>query len=183
MKENLKITDYSQPDFYHFSESTVTLANYAAEQVQEYQNLKVLDIGAGCGVLGLEFARKHGSVKSLHWVEPQTVFHHSLKKNDRGRDELVKGTKHLDDFYNESYDIILMNPPFYLLGSGRTPDNKSREQCHFWDISDEEAVKNYILAPKRFSKGAFILGRREVFQGEKKYLNQNEWITRLYPSE
>jgi tRNA1(Val) A37 N6-methylase TrmN6 len=78
---------------------------------------KMLDVGAGCGVVGLLVARDNPKI-TLEAVEKQEVFIHYAKTNAR-----VNGIEYKlyeGDFtsleIDEKYDYIVSNPPFYPSG-------------------------------------------------------------------
>ncbi len=75
---------------------------------------KVLDVGAGCGVVGLLVARDNPKV-TLEAVEPQTAFIHYATTNARVNKivyTMYEGN-FLDLDENNKYDYIVSNPPFY----------------------------------------------------------------------
>ena len=78
---------------------------------------KVLDVGAGCGVLGLLVARDNKKVE-LEAVEKQELFVELARTN--ARVNKINYTLHENDFLtlNDSvkYDYIISNPPFYPEG-------------------------------------------------------------------
>jgi len=78
---------------------------------------RVLDVGAGCGVVGLLVARDNKKV-TLKAVEKQAIFREYATINAR-----VNGIEldlHAGDFLEleseEKYDYIISNPPFYPEG-------------------------------------------------------------------
>jgi len=88
---------------------------------------KVLDVGAGCGVLGLLVARDNENV-SLEAVEKQTAFIEYAKTNARVNKIAYK--LHACDFlhFDEStkYDYIISNPPFYPDGVQKSENEMLR---------------------------------------------------------
>lgn len=78
---------------------------------------KVLDVGAGCGVVGLLVARDNEKVE-LEAVEKQDVFVEYASINARVNDISYK--IHKKDFLelqeDVKYDYIISNPPFYHEG-------------------------------------------------------------------
>jgi tRNA1Val (adenine37-N6)-methyltransferase len=78
---------------------------------------KVLDVGAGCGIVGLLVARDNSKIE-LEAVEKQNVFVHYAKTNAR----INKIAYHLHecDFLaldtKTKYDYVISNPPFYPNG-------------------------------------------------------------------
>jgi len=78
---------------------------------------RVLDVGAGCGVLGLLVARDNPDV-SLEAVEKQEVFSFYAKKNaEVNKIEYKLYECDFMEFRGEKkYDYIVSNPPFYPEG-------------------------------------------------------------------
>ncbi|WP_457749546.1 tRNA1(Val) (adenine(37)-N6)-methyltransferase [Sulfurimonas sp.] len=82
-----------------------------------YPKGRVLDVGAGCGIVGLLVARDNKKVV-LEAVEKQDVFQHFSKTNARVNN--IAYTLHECDFLEleeeNKYDYIISNPPFYPAG-------------------------------------------------------------------
>ncbi len=120
--------DYHQPDFYRFNEDSINLVKWIIEKKHHPQS--VLDLGAGCGVIGIELSR---SLKPevLTLVELQSNF---LKYLDTNCQLFVPSSTQysiqinaFSDFSSLSkYDLIVSNPPYYLPGRGEIPKNPNR---------------------------------------------------------
>ena len=84
---------------------------------------KVLDVGAGCGVVGLLVARDNKKVE-LEAVEKQEVFIHYATTNARVNE--IEYKMHRGSFLEleeeVKYDYIISNPPFYHDGAERSED-------------------------------------------------------------
>ncbi|OIP54911.1 MAG: methyltransferase [Helicobacteraceae bacterium CG2_30_36_10] len=84
---------------------------------------KVLDVGAGCGVVGLLVARDNKKVE-LEAVEKQEVFIHYATTN--ARVNKIEYKMHRGSFLeldeNLKYDYIISNPPFYHEGASKSED-------------------------------------------------------------
>jgi tRNA1Val (adenine37-N6)-methyltransferase len=82
---------------------------------------KMLDVGAGCGVVGLLVARDHPKVR-LEAVEKQAAFVEYATTN--ARVNKIEYTIHQCDFLEldevQKYDYIISNPPFYHEGASRS---------------------------------------------------------------
>ena len=78
---------------------------------------RVLDVGAGCGVVGLLVARDNPEL-ILEAVEKQEVFLHYAKTNARVNkiEYLLHEVDFLDFVPQQKYDFIISNPPFYPEG-------------------------------------------------------------------
>jgi len=78
---------------------------------------RVLDVGAGCGVVGLLVARDNKNV-SLEAVEKQEIFISYAKKN--AEVNKIEYKLHESDFLDficeKKYDYVISNPPFYPEG-------------------------------------------------------------------
>jgi len=81
----------------------------------------VLDVGAGCGVVGLLVARDNPQVK-LEAVEKQKDFIHYARTN--ARVNAIAYTLYEGDFLSldiqHKYDYIISNPPFYPSGAQKS---------------------------------------------------------------
>lgn len=86
-------------------------------------NGKVLDVGAGCGILGLLCARDFSHI-NLYAVEKQPLYVEYAQKNAVANN--IEYTIINSDFFDldghGSYDWIISNPPFYREGSARSND-------------------------------------------------------------
>jgi len=75
---------------------------------------KVLEVGGGCGVLGLLIKRDFPKI-DLTIVEKQKIMIEFIKKNLKENDieaNIVEGN-FLDIKANKEFDFIISNPPFY----------------------------------------------------------------------
>ena len=75
---------------------------------------KVLDVGAGCGIIGLLVARDNPKIE-LEAVEKQEIFQKYTQINADANKIDLKLYKHdfLDLDIANKYDYIISNPPFY----------------------------------------------------------------------
>ena len=84
---------------------------------------RVLDVGAGCGVVGLLVARDNKKVV-LEAVEKQAAFIHYATTN--ARVNKISYKMHEGDFLEldetHKYDYIISNPPFYPEGVQKSED-------------------------------------------------------------
>ncbi len=84
---------------------------------------RMLDVGAGCGIVGLLVARDNEKVE-LHAVEKQEIFVRYATKN--AEENKIAYTMHHTDFLDfqdaKGFDYIVSNPPFYHDGAARSED-------------------------------------------------------------
>lgn len=154
--------DYKQPPFYHFSRDSIELAHFCAEEVKEKKHLKVLDLAAGCGVVGLEFSFVHGSVQSLDAVELQQDFIPYLEKNFESffKEDRQIIHKDLKDFRPQrEYDIVLCNPPYYLDSESRVSKDLRKQKCHFLSQKSRDLLLEKMNFLSQAGSDVFFLGR------------------------
>ncbi|NPA66260.1 MAG: methyltransferase [Epsilonproteobacteria bacterium] len=102
---------YQPESGYCFNSDTIFLYDFISQFTPKGE---VLDVGAGCGVLGLLVARDFKKVK-ISGVEKQDILAKYAKKN--AQENGIEYTLHVNDFLaldeNKKYDYIISNPPFY----------------------------------------------------------------------
>lgn len=116
---------------YRFSIDPVLLAHF----VRLTQDENVLDLGAGCGVIGLILLyRARQRIQMLTAFELQAGLIERVRENIRINQfqeqmRVVGGDlKHIKQFLDpESFSSVVCNPPFYPVGSGRSSSNKEAE--------------------------------------------------------
>lgn len=122
--------DYSQPDFYRFNEDSLKLVNFITGKIM--QASRVIDLGSGCGVIGIELAQKM-TISEIHFLELQSIFKDYLETNislfipNSKSEVIISG---LGAFKSDlKYDLIVSNPPYFLPGAGQLGPNSHRNIC------------------------------------------------------
>ena len=112
---------------------------------------RVLDVGAGCGIVGLLVARDNEKVE-LEAVEKQETFVEYAKKNAQ-----VNGINYKiyhSDLnaleVDEKYDYIISNPPFYPSGAQKSSDEMLFQARYDVNLPMEQFFKkvSQLLKPK-----------------------------------
>lgn len=181
---------YQQPDFYSFSEDSVFLAKFAADFcLQNNLNIKnAIDLGAGCGVVGIEFFLSYPFLKSIQFVEKQEKFSSFLHENcssflkDKADYKII--IDEIENFSIQDIDLILMNPPYFLEGTHRVSPHPEKALCRsislvglkaiFESIFSQMNTQSYFIfcSPKNWKnllaqdikkKGIKIIKTREEF--------------------
>jgi len=152
---------------YRFSIDSVLVSHFADIR----KNEKILDLGTGCGVIGLILLFRHeGTISSLVGCEIQNNLVDIARKNSQENSyqdtfKIIHGdvvdTRQL--FTPESFSLVISNPPFFLPGTGRISINKEKQIArhqdrktlhHFLD-SAAYCVKNrgkvVLVYPAEFS--------------------------------
>ncbi|MCB9091704.1 MAG: RsmD family RNA methyltransferase [Halobacteriovoraceae bacterium] len=193
---------YLQPLFYHFSELSIALSNYAVENTYWNQgNSKiVLDLFSGCGVVLLEAISQSGiqNIAEAHFCEIQSDFIPYIEKNiKRVLGDSIKAVIHHKDFRNLellSVDLITGNIPFFDPQKNRVSSNPQKRVCHFrMDFSLLDLVekvndllsqtgKAYLALASEDSSELKDLLQDKGFQLEEKRISKDEIIIGFYRS-
>ena len=115
-------------DGYRFSVDAVL----AAQFLKPARGAEVLDLGAGCGIIGLIVMYRWGHrISRVHGLELQPRLQELARRNlaDNQWGETCRCLEGdvlqiLDHFPPESVDQVICNPPFYKCGNGRPSGNE-----------------------------------------------------------
>ena len=162
----MKEQDYKQPTFYHFSRDSIELVDYLCDRFKDKGALKVLDLCAGSGIVGIEFCLKYQQILKITFLEKQIEFLKDLEFNIQNfipnkLSQILN--KDFQDFSTEElFDLVICNPPFYLEGSARVSASNEKNICHF--MSEKEMIFLFDLFESLKSKGAevWFLGRPDL---------------------
>jgi tRNA1(Val) A37 N6-methylase TrmN6 len=130
--------DYSQPCFYKFNSDSFDLIDYVLKNIPTVH--AILDLGAGCGVIGIEIA-KRSSARHLTLVELQTEYKNYIEDNCKKflRDEtqVEIAISSFQDYQSvKKFDLIVCNPPYYLPGHGELPKIPQRALARTFLVDD-----------------------------------------------
>lgn len=138
--------DYLQPKFYRFSGDSLWLAEIASGSLGK-NPLSLLDIGSGCGVVGIEAANRTSSIQALTLLEPQQEFFKCLDSNIRLLKEncSVELVHSAVENYKTSkkFNLVLSNPPYFKSEAARISPNAKKAMCRsFLDIDLVKFLSN-----------------------------------------
>jgi tRNA1Val (adenine37-N6)-methyltransferase len=146
------MTFYQYKEGYRYNSDTVFLYNFIIRQ-----NLKgsVLDVGCGCGILGLLIKRDFAKI-DLTQIDIQERNITLTQKNAQANH--IKTDTIGDDFlvheFDKKFDFIISNPPFYHSGSLKSEDTSLYLSRHSDALAFDDFVKkSYKLLNHR---GSFI---------------------------
>ncbi|MFK5880829.1 MAG: methyltransferase [Sulfurospirillum sp.] len=139
-------------DSYRYNSDTIFLYNF----ITRY-NIKgsILDVGSGCGVLGLLIKRDFSNIK-LTQIEIQEKYATLCAKNAKinNLDSEIINDDFLNSSFEEKFDFIISNPPFYHSGSLKSENSSLLLSRHSDSLVFEEFAKKAHKTLK--PKGSFI---------------------------
>ncbi len=147
-----KLSFIQKKNGYRFSVDSVILCEFVKLKGFE----KILDIGCGCGVIGICLAYIYPKIE-VFAVEIQKSLFKLAKRNVElngmdGRISVIYGDirKIYKGMENE-FDVIVTNPPYRELGSGRiNPEDEKAIARHELCLSLEDlvSISFFVLKPK-----------------------------------
>jgi tRNA1(Val) A37 N6-methylase TrmN6 len=146
--------NYKQPDEYHFSLDSIRLAQFVATELQsrpDLGSLRILDLCAGCGVIGMELSWHLQAIRQIDFIEVQAIytdyFHQNLAHINRPELRCQWHLLNYDELHEKQwegkYDLIISNPPYFQLGHGVLSPSEFKNRCRFYLDS---SFQNYIRA-------------------------------------
>lgn len=155
------IQDYAQPSFYRFSDDSIFLVSKVLETENKNSYTHVLDLCAGCGVVGLEFS-KSVNIDYLDFIELQSSFTPFIEQNiqtfaSRSMKTMIYNTSFSRFEKINGYDLILSNPPYFNVNTSRSSENKERDICRRFIVDDYESFFNFVKRMLNVGGKAYFL--------------------------
>lgn len=162
---------YSQPEEYHFSLDSIEMpwevALHLRERMTEDNKEKkqspsdylrnsmrrwnVLDLCAGCGVIGFEMNFHVPQIQNIDFVEVQDVYlpHFETNKSkvqNAGEFRFLNLNyeKLLQPEFEKKYQLILCNPPYFKVEQGKQSPSEFKNRCRFFMDSTFEMLLQSI---------------------------------------
>lgn len=127
LSQDIKIIQ--KKEGYRFSLDAVLLANFAGIK----EGNRIIELGTGSGVVSLILAKKESRAKQILGVEIQTELAELAERNVK-LNHLTHKVKILkrdlkdlkEEFAPESFDLVLSNPPYRKIQSGKINPNPEK---------------------------------------------------------
>lgn len=159
---------YVQPEAYRFCQDSVIFPKFVADQLNGLDigpEFRALDIGAGCGVIGLELAHYVPALRNFDFLEIQADFQTYFEQNreivGRNQDPFrflrMNYADLLSEEFRESYDLVVSNPPYFMPGEGKLSPFEMKNRCRFFLDSDLPTLVRAISRILKPQGQAFVL--------------------------
>lgn len=195
---------YSQPSDYRFSHDSIELAQRVAAEIQQgsLTELRVLDLCAGCGVVGLELARLTTRPLAIDFIEVQNCYQSHFDRNvewikSSASNRLEKRALQTrwmemnyaampDDEFAAQYDVVVANPPYFDRERGKLPPSDFKARCRFFIDSDFATLLQTVSRVLRPNGSAYLLvrelddngvSREDTLDRELSPLGRWTWLT------
>jgi len=172
---------------YRFSVDAVLLAHFVTPEA----GARILDLGAGCGVVSLILAHRHPTA-SLVALEVQPRLAGAARRNTainglESRISIIEGDcRRIATLLPQgSFDVVAANPPYHPTGSGRhhpeTERSKARHEI-LGGISEMAQAAAFALKAGGRSAWVYPAMRSEILLSAlREYGLEPERLRRVYP--
>jgi len=155
-----RLNCYQYTSGYRFSLDAVLVSHFSTPK----SNDLILDLGSGCGVIGLILSYRHTAKQiKITGLEKQNDLVEITRKNiTLNRYSQTFDVVHGDVndirniFQPESFSRVITNPPFYLKNSGRQSANREAKTARHQDDTTLSSFINGAAYALR-NKGRFVL--------------------------
>ncbi|MEK7357683.1 MAG: methyltransferase [Bdellovibrionota bacterium] len=164
LEEKRYTQSYSQPESYRFCQDSVLAPLLIARDLGAVgASTRVLDLGAGCGVMGLELAHALPALEKIDFLEIQAEFRSHFEAN-RGT-TASEGFRFLEGHWKTlahaplaaSYDVVISNPPYFHADEGSLGPDSLSNRCRFFLDDSFDGYMRSVRAALKPGGRAYLL--------------------------
>ncbi|MES2963920.1 MAG: methyltransferase [Bdellovibrionota bacterium] len=156
---------YSQPEAYRFCQDSILAPLVIARDLEGTGFARVLDLGAGCGVMGLELVHALPSIRSIDFLEIQPEFRPYFEANlataGRSKEDFRFMESHWSSLHDEPlcgiYDVVVSNPPYFAANEGTLGPIELSNRCRFFLDDSFEGYVRAVRAALKPGARAYLL--------------------------
>lgn len=157
------MSDYLQPDFYRFNEDSLRLVKWVLTQIPSARN--ILDLGAGCGIIGIELGRLL-KPQLLNLVEIQKEFLPYIRQNSelflKEDIKVIISESSFKEWHpSHKFDLIVSNPPYFLPGHGEKSQDERKGMARSFLRDSWEILIDRIEKALSDDGKAFLVIRKD----------------------
>lgn len=180
--------EYSQPAEYHFCQDSVLFPKFVAQYLKDLSishEFRVLDVCAGCGVIGFELAHYESRLKKIDFLELQEPFREHFNANLKITGQSQEDFRFIHANFSElrkseftnKYDLIVGNPPYFFPDEGRLSPSEFQNRCRFFLEGDLKTLAEGVLnALKPVTGVAFLLAKSGERHGRRSLRDLTLWL-------
>lgn len=167
---------YSQPEGYRFCQDSVLFPKFVAGEIggRISSQSRILDVCAGCGVIGFELRYHLPQITQLDFLEVQDEFEEHFFSNlkmavntgpEREGFRFIQANfaRLSSPEFSGRYDFIAGNPPYFAEGEGKLSNKLLNDRCRFFlDDSFESLIHGVVNALKPGGEAYLLCKSGEV---------------------
>jgi tRNA1(Val) A37 N6-methylase TrmN6 len=162
---------YSQPQGYRFCQDSILFPRVVAGQIgsRVTASTRLLDVCAGCGVVGFELQYHLPQIQRMDFLEIQDEFAAHFEANREIANK--PHSRFLSESYARlsnpefasAYDFILGNPPYFMSDEGKLSGRSLNDRARFFiDENFETLIEGVIHALKPSGEAYLLVKSGEV---------------------
>jgi tRNA1(Val) A37 N6-methylase TrmN6 len=156
---------YSQPEGYRFCQDSILFPHFVAGQIgpRVTADTRLLDVCAGCGVVGFELQYHLPQIQRMDFLEIQDEFaahfaaNREITNNPHSRFLNENYARLSMPEYASRYDFILGNPPYFMSDEGKLSGRSLNDRARFFIDEKFETLIEGVMHTLKPAGEAYLL--------------------------